>query len=67
MIKSWTDIMKFDLRDNDMIILCSDGLTNMLDDQNIKNIVCNLTPEQAAQKLVEEANLRGEKTILLCA
>jgi serine/threonine protein phosphatase PrpC len=53
------DILEFDLENDDIIILCSDGLTNMLNNDNIKNIVCSLEPEQAAQKLIEEANLRG--------
>ncbi len=53
------DILEFDLKNNDIIILCSDGLTNMLDNDSIKNIVCGLEPEQAALKLIKEANLKG--------
>ncbi len=54
------DILEFDLKDNDIIVLCSDGLTNMLENDSIKNIVLSSGgPEQAAQKLIDEANLRG--------
>ena len=30
------DILEFDLKDNDIIVLCSDSLTNMLDNDSIK-------------------------------
>lgn len=53
------DIMEFDLKDNDIIVLCSDGLTNMLDNDSIKNIVCSFEPEEAALKLIEKANSKG--------
>ena len=53
------DILEFDLKNTDIIILCSDGLTNMLDNDSLKNIVCSLEPEQAALKLIEEANSKG--------
>ncbi|NLZ54100.1 MAG: Stp1/IreP family PP2C-type Ser/Thr phosphatase, partial [Thermoanaerobacteraceae bacterium] len=53
------DILEFDLKDNDIIILCSDGLTNMLDNDSIKSIVCSLEPEEAAFKLIEKANSKG--------
>jgi len=42
------------------ILLCSDGLTNMLDDNAIKEIVSGLGfVEHRAKFLVEEANARG--------
>lgn len=53
------DILEFEIKNNDIIILCSDGLTNMLDNVSIKNIVNDLNPEQAVSKLIEEANLKG--------
>jgi len=53
------DIMEFDLKDNDIIILCSDGLTNMLDNNIIKRIALSFKPEEAALKLIEKANLNG--------
>jgi len=53
------DIMEFDLKDNDIIILCSDGLTNMLKDDIIKNIALSFEPEEAVLKLIEQANSNG--------
>lgn len=42
------------------IILCSDGLSDMLDDPGIKNIVDVVGfPEQRVKFLIEEANMRG--------
>jgi len=44
--------------ENDIILMCSDGLTNMLSEEEIKNITLkDIT--QATDTLVEEANNRG--------
>lgn len=45
----------------DMYLLCSDGLTNMLDDEKIKQILelPELPLQAKAEKLVEQANLAG--------
>jgi protein phosphatase len=53
------DILEFDLKKNDIILLCSDGLTNMLDDENIKTIASGANPEVAASMLIERANSLG--------
>jgi serine/threonine protein phosphatase PrpC len=53
------DILEFDLQNDDIIILCSDGLTNMIQDDHIKQIVSKASPEQAAERLIREANLNG--------
>ena len=53
------DILEFDLQSNDIIILCSDGLTNMIQDDYIKQIVSQASPEEAAERLIREANLNG--------
>ena len=47
-------------RDVEGIFLCSDGLTNMLDDEQI-NLVLNsdLTIDEKLQKLINKANNRG--------
>ena len=48
------------LGDTVTILLCSDGLTNMIDDQKIKEIVNYVgLVEHRTQFLIEEANLRG--------
>ncbi|MBS2024147.1 MAG: Stp1/IreP family PP2C-type Ser/Thr phosphatase [Deltaproteobacteria bacterium] len=54
------DINAFDLEDGDICLVCSDGLTGMVSDERIAEI---LTQEQglqaAAQRLIDEANANG--------
>lgn len=55
-----TDIFQLELEDGDQILLCSDGLSNMVSD-NLISLFLSI-PEAAeikAQKLVQEANLAG--------
>lgn len=48
--------------ENDIFILCSDGLTDMLDDSEIASIVSeNLSPKDMANKLVDTAVEKGGK------
>lgn len=56
------DFFDLKLEEGDKILLCSDGLTNMLEDQEILQIVrkCGSLKE-AAQRLVTEANRNGGK------
>ena len=57
-----TDFFNVELQAGDMVLLCSDGLTNMLEDEEIRRI---LTEEGSLQdrveKLVEAANHNGGK------
>jgi len=53
------DFLEYDLKDHDIIILCSDGLSNMLEDREIKDIVCGHDLEAAAEMLIQTANLHG--------
>ncbi|KAB1440712.1 Stp1/IreP family PP2C-type Ser/Thr phosphatase [Candidatus Galacturonibacter soehngenii] len=56
------DFFEMKLEKEDTILMCSDGLTNMIDDNEICQIIKNQkTPEQKAQKLVETANKNGGK------
>jgi protein phosphatase len=43
----------------DIVLLCSDGLSNMLDDSDIKNIVVSNPLDKIANVLVEAANACG--------
>lgn len=43
---------------DDIILICSDGLTNMVSEEQIYNIINN-NVEQAAENLINEANLNG--------
>jgi protein phosphatase len=47
------------LREGDRFLLCSDGLTGPLNAQLIGMILSSLPPDDAAQTLVDLANLRG--------
>ncbi len=43
----------------DVYLLCSDGLTGRVEDEEIGAILASLAPAEAAQALVDLANLRG--------
>lgn len=49
----------FPVEVGDTYLLCSDGLTGKVDDEEISCLLKNLPPEEAAQFLVDLANLRG--------
>jgi serine/threonine protein phosphatase PrpC len=54
------DVRWLRLTDGDRLLLCSDGLTDMVDDNSIKEILlAHEKPRDAAQTLLEEALLRG--------
>ena len=53
------DIFKLSLKPNDCILLCSDGLTNHVGDDEITEIVSNQPPGEATKMLVDLANARG--------
>ena len=56
------DFFQVDLKSEDRILMCSDGLSNMIEDSDIKRIVKESTTiEQAAQELVSTANHNGGK------
>ena len=56
------DFFDMKLEEGDRILLCSDGLTNMVDDDEILPIVKKCaSPQEAAQRLVTEANKNGGK------
>lgn len=47
------------LEHNQKVLLCSDGLTNCLSDEEIKNIVIKNPPESAVDLLISESNAHG--------
>jgi protein phosphatase len=49
----------FELRENDKLILCSDGLTAHVEENEIREIVKNNSPQDSANKLTDLANERG--------
>lgn len=56
------DFFHEELRPGDIVLMCSDGLTNMLEDKEISEIVREYASlEERAEKLVEAANRNGGK------
>ena len=54
------DILEVPVKVGDYLILCTDGLHNMLDDEEIKNIVvASDSPQSACDRLTDFAKLRG--------
>ncbi len=55
-----TDIFEVDLEDNAVVLLCTDGLSNMVTDERICQIVLSSEQtEDIARNLVNEANKNG--------
>lgn len=56
------DIFQIEITKGDKILLCSDGLSNMVEDYDIKRIVSSSDNlEDAVHKLIDKANLNGGK------
>ncbi len=53
------DILHFEIQKGDRLLLCSDGVSMLLSEIMMMQIVTEYTPEQAARELVYEANDRG--------
>lgn len=48
-----------DLRPGDVVLLCSDGLTDMIADSRIAQLMAGQAPRRAAQRLIDDANRAG--------
>lgn len=56
------DFFEVEVKAGDTVLLCTDGLTNMIDDEDIKRIVLGQRDiVEKAEKLVETANENGGK------
>lgn len=54
------DVYTEELEDGDYVLLCSDGLTNMVTDEDIKDIVMEHSDlQEAATELIDRANENG--------
>ena len=56
----YVEITGSDLQEGDVILLCSDGLTNMVEDEEIEYIIHHAgSLEEAGDKLIDQANYNG--------
>jgi len=55
------DIFDLRLQPDDALLLCSDGLTRYLEDEEIAQIASSAAPRSAAETLIRRANERGGK------
>jgi len=53
------DVRCVDLRPENQLLLCSDGLWGEIDDQTISSVLASAPPEESARRLVELANEAG--------
>ena len=58
----WVELHRLDLHPGDLLLLCSDGLTEMVSDDRITAILREEhDPQRACERLLAEANERGGK------
>jgi len=53
------DLLEQPLKPGDTFLVCSDGLTEMVDDREIAGILAGSAPADAAQQLIDAANEQG--------
>lgn len=54
------DVIETETRDGDLYLLCSDGLTTMLSDEEIhERLVADSTLDEIGRRLIHDANARG--------
>jgi PPM family protein phosphatase len=54
------------LHHGDRILLCSDGVSDLIDDDEIADLLHDISPEDATERLVETALLRGGHDNITC-
>src|SRR5260370_339944 len=53
------DVFQEELNDGDSLVLCSDGLSGLISDEELRRIVDQYLPQESVYHLVERANLNG--------
>jgi len=53
------DIFTEHIEEGDLLVLCTDGLSNLLSDEELGMIVQQFEPQESVQRLVERANEQG--------
>ena len=54
-----TDVLRYDVQQDDRFLLCTDGLTEMVADTDLGEILAASEPEEAVRKLIAAANNAG--------
>ena len=54
-----SDYINFALEDNTLLLLCTDGLTNMVESDDIKTMALTAALDELADRLVASANMNG--------
>ncbi|MGW0232282.1 PP2C family protein-serine/threonine phosphatase [Actinopolymorpha singaporensis] len=60
------DIVLLDLQPGDRLLLCSDGLTDFVDEDEIRSCLVDATPEEATDNLVRAALVAGGRDNVTC-
>ena len=62
------DAGEFDAKAGDKIILCSDGLVNMVDADDILEVCKSMNPQKLVHELIDQANQNGgvDNTTVVC-
>ncbi|MFD2082359.1 protein phosphatase [Actinopolymorpha cephalotaxi] len=60
------DIVLLDLRPGDRLLLCSDGLSDFVDEDEVRSLLMGGTPEEATDKLVRAALIAGGRDNVTC-
>lgn len=53
------DLLHFEVRSGDRLLLCSDGVSSLLQPELLRSLVADLPPAEAAGRLLAEADNRG--------
>ena len=53
------DVSAIPIEDGDLVLLCSDGLNSMIDDDEIERILKETAPKEVCQSLIDAANDAG--------
>lgn len=53
------DILDFEATEGDVLLLCTDGLTNMICENEIYSIIKDSEPQKACEQLIEAAKSKG--------
>ena len=52
-------MLDFEAESGDVFLLCTDGLTNMICENEIYSIIKDYEPEKACEQLIEAAKVKG--------